>query len=106
MPPVPEYGPTKNGSGAAWLVERRLLNKPFTWIDTLSVIAKLMRANMDLRSDGVSSRLYGAKLKRSWPPTQLWYVPAAGLALFHTGVVVPSLSVMSYQFSCAASQPP
>ena len=67
MPPVPAAGPTKIGSGAAWLVEVRLLNRPLTYRLTLSVRSNLMRANIDLRFEGVSSRLNGAKLKRSAP---------------------------------------
>src|SRR5688572_21246601 len=62
-------------------------------------------AKIDLRFCGVSSRLYGAKLKRSAPPNP-WYVPPFGLFGSNTGVVVPLLSVMSYQFSVSSSQPP
>jgi hypothetical protein len=37
IPPVPAYGPAKIGSGAAWLVEVRLLNMPFIYICTSSL---------------------------------------------------------------------
>src|SRR6185436_19614050 len=54
IPPVPALGPTKMGSGAPRLLDCRLLNRPFTVTLTSSVIAKVMRANIDLRCDGVS----------------------------------------------------
>ena len=58
-PPVPALGPTKMGSGAARLLDCRLLNRPFTLRLTLSASSKDMRANIDLRCDGVSSKLNG-----------------------------------------------
>src|SRR6266478_5115230 len=67
MPPVPAKGPTKIGSGAAWLVEVRLLNTPFAYSWILSVASYVRFVNSALRCEGVSSRFSGAKLKRSAP---------------------------------------
>ena len=37
MPPVPANGPTNIGSGAAWLVDVRVLNRPFMYNCTSSL---------------------------------------------------------------------
>src|SRR5688572_23288762 len=105
MPPVPANGPTKIGSGAAWLVEVRLLYRPLMCSRVFSVRSYETLVKIDLRFCGVSSRLYGAKLKRSALPNG-WNVPPLRLSGSNTGVVVPSLSVMSYQLLPSASHPP
>src|SRR5688500_1082010 len=105
MPPVPANGPTKIGSGAAWFTDVRLLYSAFACRRVFSVMSKLRLVNSALRLLGVSSRLYGAKLTRSPLSNELWVPPLRSFGS-NTGVVVPSLSVMSYQLLPSASQPP
>ena len=57
----------KIGSGAAWLADWRLLNSALTCRRVFSLRSMVALAKSALRSLGVSSRLYGAKLKRSAP---------------------------------------
>ncbi|MNN67579.1 hypothetical protein D3C81_1832210 [compost metagenome] len=59
---TPASVPRKNGSGAAWLADSRSLYMPRNQPLRLGVNSKRTCANTDLRSLGVSSRLFGAKL--------------------------------------------
>ncbi|MNT18730.1 hypothetical protein D3C72_1539470 [compost metagenome] len=63
--PVAPSGPKNSGSGPAWLVDSRRLPSALTYHCTLSVMSKRNWPNRPLRSDGVSTMLYSAKLKRS-----------------------------------------
>src|SRR5690606_32547238 len=68
--PVPASGPRKIGSGAAWLVDSRRLYRALAYHCRLSLMSKRYCPNRPVRSDGVCSRLYWAKLKRSWSVKQ------------------------------------
>src|SRR5438105_168023 len=57
MPPVPATGPTKIGSGAAWLVEERVLKSPLAYNWTSSLASYVRPVHSALRCEGVSSRL-------------------------------------------------
>jgi len=63
--PLPAPMPTKIGSGAAWLTDSRSLYIALTCPAMLSLKLYLTSPNSDLRVCGVTTRLYGAKLKRS-----------------------------------------
>src|SRR5215217_7225236 len=71
---------------------------------TVSVSSYSMLANIDLRCDGVSSRLNGAKLKRS-APLKLWKFPLPGFAGFQPVGAAPLFSVTSYQRSPSPQKP-
>src|SRR5262249_55623745 len=63
--PLPACGPMNSGSGAAWFTDCRLRNDALPRMLTSGRSLYVTELNAPRRCDGVSTRLYGEKLKRS-----------------------------------------
>ena len=89
------YGPTKIGSGAAWLVDARLLYSALACRLTLSLMSKSEAREHRLALGRRQQQVVRREVEAVGAAEVVVGARRVGSAGFHTGVVVPSLSVTS-----------